>query len=312
MTSTSAVRLLLASSLAIAILGLTPAHADEPAQPIACSAIPACAEQLKKAKQLTKEQRDDDALQAFLVLYSQFPDPRLCVGIGRMLHRRGQYEKAARFYQRLLDSGVEQDPQNLAKVRRFLAEARAGIQEEAQPAPAMHPPPTPPSAPASAPSKPAVLAASAVPASPASGAQTPASAPRHTELRPMQAFPSAMPSTASTVQAPTAPASPPELRPLPIAPTATGQPAETPPDRIPIGVGLSSASSQASSPKDLKPFDPVSERSVRPQERSPIYKRWWFWTAIGTVTAGVIVGAALGAYAQEPSWPGVETVHPFP
>ena len=57
--------LLLASSLAIAILGLTPAHADEPAQPIACSAIPACAEQLKKAKQLTKEQRDDDALQAF-------------------------------------------------------------------------------------------------------------------------------------------------------------------------------------------------------------------------------------------------------
>ena len=206
---------------------------------------------------------------------------------------------------------MEQDPQNLAKVRRFLAEALAGIQEEAQPAPAMHPPPTPPSAPASAPSKPAVLAASAVPASPASAAQTPALPPRHTELRSMQAFPSAMPSTASTVQAPTAPAPPncdrcqslPQRlasrlkRPLTEYPSESvyrAHPARLPRRKI----------------KALRPcFRKVGASSGTITD---LHKRWWFWTAIGTVTAGVIVGAALGAYAREPSWPGVEAVHPFP
>lgn len=28
--------------------------------------------------------------------------------------------------------------------------------------------------------------------------------------------------------------------------------------------------------------------------RPPIYKRWWFWGAVGLVTAGVVVGAAVG------------------
>lgn len=37
--------------------------------------------------------------------------------------------------------------------------------------------------------------------------------------------------------------------------------------------------------------------STRPAP-SPVYKRWWFWTAIGVAAAGVAVAAGVGAYAS--------------
>ena len=346
MTSTSAAQLLLASSLSIAALCSASAQAEEPVLEKPCSAIPACAEQLQKAKQLTKDQHDDEALKAFLVLYSQFPDPRLCVGIGRMMHRRGQYEKAAIFYQRLLDSGVEKDPQNLAKVRRFLAEAYTGMQAEAQAPPQVRPlttssgsidsgvletsKPTAFATPLGSAPTAAVAPAPAVPlrvlglrpmqssvpdaAPTAAVAPTPAVPLRVLGLRPMQSsVPDAAP-TAAVAQTPAAlPPLPPASRSMPIASVATGPQADTAPDHGLIAAGRPIASTNLSVHNDLKPEDASSpELSARPQDRSPIYKRWWFWTAIGTVTAGVVVGTALGAYAREPNWPGAETIHPFP
>lgn len=47
-------------------------------------------------------------------------------------------------------------------------------------------------------------------------------------------------------------------------------------------------------------------------ERVLLYRRWWFWTTIGVATAGVVVGAALAAYAQEPSWPEAPQLRPYP
>ena len=317
MTSTSAAQLLLASSLSIAALCSASAQAEEPVLEKPCSAIPACAEQLQKAKQLTKDQHDDEALKAFLVLYSQFPDPRLCVGIGRMMHRRGQYEKAAIFYQRLLDSGVEKDPQNLAKVRRFLAEAYTGMQAEAQAPPQVRPLTTSSGSIDSGvleTSKPTAFATPLGSAPTAAVAPAPAVPLRVLGLRPMQSsVPDAAP-TAAVAQTPAAlPPLPPASRSMPIASVATGPQADTAPDHGLIAAGRPIASTNLSVHNDLKPEDASSpELSARPQDRSPIYKRWWFWTAIGTVTAGVVVGTALGAYAREPNWPGAETIHPFP
>lgn len=321
MTSTSASQLLLASSLLMAALCSASAKTEELVLEKPCSAIPACSEQLQKAQQLTKDQHDDEALKAFLVLYSQFPDPRLCVGIGRMLHRRGQYEKAAIFYQRLLDSGVEKDPQNLAKVRRFLAEADAGRQAKGQTPTLVRAMPTSSGSIASAASgttNPTALAAPPGVAPTSSGAQTPTVPLQLLGLRPMQSsvpdpVPTAPP-TAAVAQTPAAlPPLPPVLRSMPISSVATGPQADTAPDHGFLAAGRPIASTHLPVHKDLKPDDASSpEVSARPQDRSSIYKRWWFWTAIGTVTAGVVVGTALGVYAREPNWPAAETIHPIP
>lgn len=314
MTSTRAVHLLLASTLSVSALCFSSAHAEESSLPKPCVLIPDCAEQLKKAQQLTKDQRDDEALKAFLVLYAQFPDPRLCVGIGRMLHRRGQYEKAAIFYQRLLDSGVENDPQNLAKVRRFLAEAKAGMQAEANAAAPAHPQQTlspGDSSATSAPSKPTAASASAIPGSPVSVALTPSAVPRPPEQRPSQAIPSTSPSEFAS-EVPTASPRSLGLRPMPNAPFATGHQPEAPLNQSPIPAAATVTPMPSPALGGLKPFETGSGVSTRTQDRVPVYKRWWFWTAMGTVTAGVVIGAALGAYAREPDWPGVETIHPFP
>lgn len=314
MTSTSAVQLLLAFTLSMAALCLASAHAEESSLPKSCALIPACAEQLQKANQLTKDQRDDEALKAFLVLYSQFPDPRLCVGIGRMLHRRGQYEKAAIFYQRLLDSGVENNPHNLAKVRRFLAEAKAGMQAETNGSAPGQPQPAPPvglTSSTSASSKPTAVAASAIPVSPVSASQARTAEPRASDLGPSSVVPSASP-TESAGEVTTALPRSFGLRPMPDAPITPDQQPEVSPKQSPHERAATVASATSPARSDLKPFGSGSDISTRTQDRAPVYKRWWFWTAIGTVTAGVVIGAALGAYAREPDWPGVETIHPFP
>ncbi len=317
MTSTSAAQLLLASSLSMAALCSVSAQAEEPVLEKPCSSIPACSEALQKAQQLTKDQHDDEALKAFLVLYSQFPDPRLCVGIGRMLHRRGEYEKAALFYQRLLDSGVEKDPQNLAKVRRFLAEAEAGRQTKGQTPPHVRPVPTPAGSLASAAlesTKPTAIAAPYGAAPTAPVAQPPTPPLPLLGLKPLQ---SSVPESTQTAPVATTPAGLhpflPAVRSVPIASVATGPQADAIHDQSLISAGPPIVSTHLPVQRDLKPDDiPSPDVSARPQDRSPIYKRWWFWSAIGTVTAGVVVGTALGAYAREPNWPGAETIHPIP
>lgn len=38
----------------------------------------------------------------------------------------------------------------------------------------------------------------------------------------------------------------------------------------------------------------VIPASPRLPEKKPIYKKWWFWTIVGGVTAGVVTGLAVG------------------
>jgi len=40
---------------------------------------------------------------------------------------------------------------------------------------------------------------------------------------------------------------------------------------------------------------------AEPDARRPIYKRWWFWVALGAVAAGAVTGAVLWERSREPS-----------
>jgi hypothetical protein len=47
---------------------------------------------------------------------------------------------------------------------------------------------------------------------------------------------------------------------------------------------------------------PEEPRSTERSE-APIYKKWWFWTAIGVVAAGAVGGALLLGGTSNPSCP---------
>jgi tetratricopeptide (TPR) repeat protein len=64
---------------------------------------------------------------------------------------------------------------------------------------------------------------------------------------------------------------------------------------------------QLTSSPPAKPLDPPGPTTAQ----KPIYKKWWFWTAVGVVTVGVALGAGLGAYASRPNLTGVTVLEPF-
>jgi hypothetical protein len=111
---------------------------------VVCATTPTCLEGFTNAQRLAKEGQLQEALVIFQALYSEFADPRIYFPIGRMYQRQGQQEQAAAYYQRLLDSGVETDPANLAKVEKFLAEAQAALAAAKPPPAAPVTPSTPP------------------------------------------------------------------------------------------------------------------------------------------------------------------------
>jgi hypothetical protein len=46
-----------------------------------------------------------------------------------------------------------------------------------------------------------------------------------------------------------------------------------------------------------------------PAEEAPVYKRWWFWTAVGAaVVTGVVVAVAAGSHPNGPSCPGGDVI----
>jgi len=48
-------------------------------------------------------------------------------------------------------------------------------------------------------------------------------------------------------------------------------------------------------PVVLDTYRPIPFKPVAPIEvRVPLYKEWWFWTAVGIVTTGIVVGGVCG------------------
>jgi tetratricopeptide (TPR) repeat protein len=104
------------------------------------------------------------------------------------------------------------------------------------------------------------------------------------------------------------PASPPALEPAPAAvpPPTSPNPGTTPatsPGTTPGGSTLA-LNAPAPTPPPSGEMPPLGDTGAvsSPSGSHPIYTRWWFWTAIGVVAAGVLI-IALSA-KHDPSCPG--------
>lgn len=64
-----------------------------------------------------------------------------------------------------------------------------------------------------------------------------------------------------------------------------------------FNIALQSRSSQTPTPQ-LDVGSAYQPAAATPQRR-PVYKRWWFWTIIGTVVAGGAVGLAVGLTRED-------------
>lgn len=50
----------------------------------------------------------------------------------------------------------------------------------------------------------------------------------------------------------------------------------------------------------------------RPEHvRTPIYKRWWFWTAVSVAAAGVATSVSIAVAAHEPDTSGLDKFYPY-
>lgn len=106
-------------ALVITLVAIESSICEAQERATACEDITACRERFAAAQRLAKARDDDQALQKFMSLYAEYRDPRLLVPLARMLDRAGRYEEARAFYQRFILSGVEHDPDKLAKVRQL-------------------------------------------------------------------------------------------------------------------------------------------------------------------------------------------------
>jgi tetratricopeptide (TPR) repeat protein len=68
-------------------------------------------------------------------------------------------------------------------------------------------------------------------------------------------------------------------------------------------------------PANTPPTAPltVTTPSQPPPARTPIYKKWWLWTAVGVVAAGAAVGLGVGLSASSSQTANTSfgTLHPF-
>lgn len=52
-------------------------------------------------------------------------------------------------------------------------------------------------------------------------------------------------------------------------------------------------------------------KSPSGETTTPLYKKWWLWTAVGAAAAGIIIGASVGAYATRPLPVDAMHIQPF-
>lgn len=61
----------------------------------------------------------------------------------------------------------------------------------------------------------------------------------------------------------------------------------------------------------VAPVPAVSAGARRREAGTPVYKKWWLWTAVGLGVAAVATGVALGLAAREPDFGSASQFHPF-
>lgn len=58
------------------------------------------------------------------------------------------------------------------------------------------------------------------------------------------------------------------------------------------------------------PSQPATSPAPPMEEETPVYKKWWLWTAVGVVAAGAITGIVLASRPKNVEVPGVRDFDP--
>jgi hypothetical protein len=229
-------------------------------------------EHFAKAQQLYKVERFADAFTEYQEAYLSKPEPNLLFNMGQCERLMGNRADALRFYRRFLTE--RPNPPNLAVVQQHIHDLEAAETVATAPPPVGAPPLTaaPPQQQSSMRKGRAPLPVAAVVAAPIPAvAYNQAGSADVAGVRPAAvAFGSTTP---PPVAAPTLP---------PRSLALAHEPGSTNAIRNDVGAG-----------------------SRNNDDERPVYKKWWFWTAIGVVVlSAVVIGAAAGQ-KSDPSCQGL-------
>ena len=96
-------------------------------------------------------------------------------------------------------------------------------------------------------------------------------------------------------------------------PTGTNEPKQLPP---PVSAPVESTPTQASAPSPptvatAAAPQPALAVVAQPAPRpTPVYKKWWLWTAVGVVVAGAVVAGVVVGTQSSSSWSTVGAIGP--
>lgn len=223
-----------------------------------------------RGSQLFREAHYAAALSEFQEAYKVRPLPRLLLLIGQAQLRLGNGKAALRFYKLFQKAERRPNKEVKALLKQEIKLAQAVLKGKhpafPQPAPEASLPPPPAAAPATpAPAEPAEVSAQPAPAAPAKPPPAPASA----GAEPPPNINLDLPSTAETDET-----------------AAARRAAHT---------------TAAPKPAPATPLVLRDARAPEPRRSAPFYKKWWFWTAVGAVTVGVVAGIAVAAAPGAPA-----------
>ncbi|HEX3697144.1 MAG TPA: tetratricopeptide repeat protein [Polyangia bacterium] len=226
-------------------------------------------EHFAKAQQLYKIERFADALTEYQEAYLSKPEPNLLFNMGQCERLMGNRGDALRFYRRFL---IERpNPPNLTVVQQHIRDLEA-----AEATGATAPPPGPAPAVTAPPPQPSMRKGFVVAPSPASASVSAVAYGQPGASGAVGAHPAAV-ALGST--------SPPPVAPLPLPPQSLAMAHEP---------GASNLLRADGSPG-----------SRNNDEDRPVYKKWWFWTAIGVVVASVVVIGVAAGHKSDPSCQGL-------
>lgn len=97
-----------------------------------------------------------------------------------------------------------------------------------------------------------------------------------------------------------------------IPPTAHGEPPSAAPAAPPAPAPMPTLT--APSPSSAPASDALVATAPPSEKRTPVYKKWWLWTAVGVVVAGAAAGTAAAILLSKPGAPdshfGTVSVYP--
>jgi hypothetical protein len=244
-------------------------------------AIPARAQDANTEKNEAKEHylkgtkhfnlgRFDDAIKEYELAYEAKDDPVLLYNIAQAHRLAGHHEKAYFYYRSYLQAAPKSPIRD--EVNAKIEELRKIIAQESK---VQNMPPTAP-----------------LPPKAAHAETTPTVTPPPVSPPPPEPKPQPKPQVVASAPKPQPPPPPPpEPKPKPVeARPVEAQPTPPPPVVPP-------PSEVRPTPTETTPAGTTLTASA--PEKKPIYKKWWFWTAIGgAVVIGAVVGVSVAAPAK--------------